>query len=73
MTPFYPLLMILFTAALMLPQVAAATASTIIPRPYGDGHPSGQLLSGTDHFKEFRKSGDEKMLLINGKIHRIES
>ena len=50
MTPFYPLTMILFTAALMLPHVAAATNSTIIPRPAGDGHHPGRQLVGDRSF-----------------------
>ena len=59
--PVYPLMMILFTAALMLPKVAATTNSTII--------------GGTDPFEEFRNfepgmvGGNQSKSLSNWSIY----
>ena len=64
MTPFYPLL--------MLPHVAAATISTITPRPYGYGHPPGRKLGRADPFEEFRYS-EPGMVEINGDRYQMGS
>ena len=71
MTPFYPLMIILFTAALMLPQVTAITNSTFIPRPaFGDGHHPGRQLGWADHFKDFQIS-ETDMVNISGQRYQI--
>ena len=65
--------MVLFTNALMLPQVTASTNSTIIPlSAYGNGHHPGRQLGGSDPSEESRSSKEDPVE-IYGQLYKIVS